>query len=65
MHTPSIPENYTIDSEKGRSASKKAICPADCIAPIDMLKKSSGMYGYMMIYAYSVFKFQEVQELPG
>ena len=36
-----------------------------CSSPQDVLTSSAGMYGYMMVYAYSIFKFQEVKQLNG
>jgi hypothetical protein len=35
------------------------------ISPETYLTKSSGMYGYMMVYAYSIFKFDQVKQLNG
>lgn len=37
--------------------------PDRCIAPMDIIRNASGMYGYMVIYAYSIFKIHEVQDL--
>ena len=72
MSTPSIPRNITIndgsfkkdtniDTTKTKCDGKR---DGNCIAPIDVINKSAGMYGYMMVYAYSVFKFQDVRNLP-
>ncbi len=39
-------------------------CKADtCISPQKFLTNSAGMYGYMMVYAYGVFKIQDVKRL--
>lgn len=35
------------------------------ISPKVYLSESSGMYGYMMVYAYSIFKFDQVKQLNG
>ncbi len=73
MSTPSIPREITINDNSFKKNSSldtsKTICDGqkeggNCIAPIDVINKSAGMYGYMMIYAYSVFRFQEVKNLP-
>jgi hypothetical protein len=67
MSIPSIPKEITIDERSTKSPDATKIwCGengANCIAPIDVINKASGMYGYMMVYAYSVFKFQEVREI--
>jgi hypothetical protein len=72
MSTPSIPRNITINDSSFKASTTtdttKKKCDGNrdgnCIAPIDVISKSAGMYGYMMVYAYSVFKFQEVKDLP-
>ncbi len=67
VDTPSIPKDITIDESSGDPAKKKPVekcTAANCIAPSTFLRDGSGMYGYMMVYAYSVFKFHEVTQLP-
>jgi len=68
MSTPILPKDNVFDSDSSRPKTPKVDCAKEaskCIAPIDMITQASGMYGYMMIYAYGVFKFQEVKELSG
>ena len=63
---PSIPTEIVIDETPSDPTTKKPIVTcanSKCISPSVFLTKASGMYGYMMVYAYSIFKFQEVKEL--
>ncbi len=63
-NTESIPNKIVIsESSSGTLKQDKIICPTNCKTPGDFLKNSAGMYGYMMVYAYSIFKFQEVKQL--
>jgi hypothetical protein len=75
MGKKSIPSQITIDeatSNDEASSSTKwekntiwcASEGANCLTPTDFLRTSGWMYGYMMVYAYSVFKFDEVKKLP-
>lgn len=58
--TPSIPKDITI----GSGATKSEKCSAStCLTPEEFLKSSAGTYGPMLIYGYSIFKFQEIQRL--
>jgi hypothetical protein len=69
MSQPSIPKKITIDENQTEKQKVNIIkCgtsrpDANCVAPIDFLASQSGMYGYMMIYAYSVFKFDKIKDL--
>lgn len=57
--TPSIPKDISI----GSGATKAPECPTNCITPEVFLKSSAGTYGPMLVYGYSIFKFQEIQKL--
>jgi hypothetical protein len=61
--TPSIPELITINETSSWSEDKTPKCPTGCISPEKFLTNSAGMYSYMMVYAYSIFKFQDVKKL--
>ena len=68
MNIPSIPKQITIDENQTEKAKVNiAKCSAtidsNCTTPLAFLRGQSGMYGYMMVYAYSVFKFDTVKEL--
>lgn len=59
---PSIPKNIDI----GSGATKATDCgtdPGDCITPKDFMDKSGGIYGPLLVYGYSIFKFQKVQHI--
>jgi hypothetical protein len=65
--TPSIPKDITIDASNGDKPKDKPIIPCSkdtCMTPAKFLKDWSGMYGYMMVYAYSIFKFDQVTQIP-
>ncbi|MBX9809423.1 hypothetical protein K2X92_03485, partial [Candidatus Gracilibacteria bacterium] len=69
---PSIPKNITVDNTSGTGmTSKKITCPTetksttDCISPKDFLEKAGGMYGPLVVYGYSIFKFEEIAELKS
>ncbi|MBC7498553.1 hypothetical protein H7170_02815 [Candidatus Gracilibacteria bacterium] len=65
--TPSIPKDITIDASNGDKPKDKPIVPcseATCMTPAKFLRDGSGMYGYMMVYAYSIFKFDQVTQIP-
>lgn len=64
---PSIPGIIIIDNTWTWTDTGKVDCEegggAWCISPKDFLKKSGGMYGPLIVYGYSIFKFKEIQEL--
>jgi hypothetical protein len=59
----SIPTKIVI-SETGTGWYKNDSV-TEYISPKVYLTESSGMYGYMMVYAYSIFKFDQVRQLNG
>lgn len=59
----SIPTKIVI-SETGTGWYKNDSV-TEYISPETYLTKSSWMYGYMMVYAYSIFKFDQVKQLNG
>jgi hypothetical protein len=64
MGQPSIPRNITIQEGSDAGNKDKTECnEITCIKPIDFLGQQSGMYGQMMVYAYSIFKFDQVKDL--
>ncbi len=71
-NSPVIPKKVTID--EGSNTDKSAIVkdaescsknPGNCISPQEMLGKSSGMYGHLLIYGYGVFKLNEVKQIDN
>ncbi len=65
--TPSIPNTIVISETSGTAKPIKVDCKLTqllCTTPEQFLTKSAGMYGYMLVYAYSIFKFQDVKNLP-
>lgn len=71
MDKPSIPTKIVIDENQTDKNKKTVSDPCQenkeletpCMAPVVFLRKQSGMYGYMMVYAYSIFKFDQVKNL--
>ena len=67
MSKPSIPTRVTInEDESGKAKTKTTKCsdaPSNCVSPTIFLRDQSGMYGYMMVYAYSVFKLDQIKDL--
>ena len=57
----SIPTSITIWS--GATISSDCTKPWECITPKKFMESSAGMYGPMVVYAYSIFKFDKVQKL--
>jgi hypothetical protein len=64
--------NETSDSATKEDPNKNSATKEDpnknctketCLSPQDFLTNSAGMYSYMMVYAYSIFKFQDVKKL--
>lgn len=68
-NSPVIPKKVVIDessSIKWNAAAKAAEkCPDNCISPQQMISKSSGLYGHMLIYAYGVFKLNEIEKIEN
>jgi hypothetical protein len=62
---PSIPNTIVIsETAAGSLERKQPKCNKDtCKSPEQFLTNSAGMYGFMMVYAYSIFEFQEVKNL--
>ncbi len=60
----SIPKEINVEGiasiENAYNTAKKN-CPADCMSPEELLTKPSGIYSYMTVYAYSVFKLDQIK----
>jgi hypothetical protein len=68
MDRPIIPWEFVIDAntkptETGNTLQDCSTNPTGCKKPIEVLRDSSGIYGHMMIYAYGVFRIQEIKKL--
>ncbi len=65
INTKSMQRNYSVNNEDTKDTN--ATCPTDgpekCISPMEILQNGAGMYSYMMVYGYSIFKIQDVQKL--
>ena len=62
----SIPTKITIQETTGTGKIDIIKCEQNtnaCVSPNVFLREQSGMYGYMMVYAYSIFKFDQVRQL--
>ena len=63
----SIPTVIVMDSTGSGSISSSSIdceiTPGACISPKQFLEKAWGMFSPMIIYGYSVFKFQKIDRL--
>ncbi len=57
--TASIPKSITI----GSGATESWKCPWECITPKEFLNSSAGIYGPLVVYWYSIFKFQKIERL--
>ncbi len=66
--TPSIPKKIvyenskmTIDGKEIDNKTKLCTVPSDCVSPKAFIKSSWWMYSPLLIYSFSVFKFQNVK----
>lgn len=68
-----IPKQIIIESnqefdkvlkDSGNNTVDQGGCASgSCISPKEFLQSAGGMYGYMMVYAYGVFKIDEVKKI--
>lgn len=55
----------TVLKDTGTNTSEWNSCSSGkwCISPRQFLESGGGMYGYMMVYAYGIFKINEVKKI--
>jgi hypothetical protein len=63
--TPSIPNEYEFYTDDNYVAinGKRQYNPGELLSPKDILTKSSGIYGALLIYGNGLFKFNEIETL--
>jgi hypothetical protein len=69
-NTKSIPMETKFENDKtiingNADPTKKCADTSKCISPQDFIQKSGGVYSSLMIYSFSIFKFQDVKELSS
>jgi len=59
----SIPMNVNVDNTWTGSKTSPSKCPDACISPKQFLEKWGWIFWPMIVYGYSIFKFQEIKSL--